>query len=66
MSSPKNKSKEESQIAKTFLERQDDILGRVITGNERLVYQYDPEVKRKSANGRLPISHDQKNVADFF
>jgi len=31
------------------LERQDDILGHVITGDEKWVYQYDPEMKRQSA-----------------
>jgi len=31
------------------LERQDDILGHVITGDEIWVYQYDPEMKRQSA-----------------
>ena len=30
-------------------EGQDDILGRVITGDETWVYQYDPETKRQSA-----------------
>jgi len=37
-SSPKNKSKEESQLTKT-LERKYDILVRVITGDETWVYQ---------------------------
>ena len=43
------KSKEESQFAQDLLERQDDILGRVIIGDETWVYQYDPETKRQSA-----------------
>ena len=29
-------------IFQDLLERQDDILGRVITGDETWVYQYDP------------------------
>ena len=41
---------EQKQRSVTFcqelLERQDDFLGRVITGNETWVYQYDPETKR--------------------
>ena len=36
-------------ICQDLLERQDDILGRVITGDETWVYQYDPEMKRQSA-----------------
>ena len=43
------------------LERQDDILGCVITGDETWVYQYDPEMKRQVHNGRLPLSHNQKS-----
>ena len=31
------------------LGEQDDILGRVITGDETWFYQYDPETKRQSA-----------------
>jgi len=55
-SSPKNKSKEESQFAKTFLERQDDILGHVITGDETWVYQYDHETKWQSAQWKTANS----------
>ena len=33
-------------ICQDLLERQDDILGRVITGDETWVYQYDSETKR--------------------
>jgi len=36
-------------IFQDLLERQDDILGLVITGDETWVYQYDPETKRQSA-----------------
>jgi len=32
-----------------LLEGQDDILGRVITGDRTWVYQYDPETKRQNA-----------------
>ena len=58
-------------------ERQDDILGRVITGGETWVYQYDPETKRQSAqwktanspqpkHSRWSKSKSQNNVAEFF
>ena len=36
-------------ICQDLLERQNDILGRVIIGDETWVYQYDPETKRQSA-----------------
>ena len=36
-------------ICRDLLERQDAILGRVVTGDETWVYQYDPETKRQSA-----------------
>jgi len=39
----------EVTIFQDLPERQDDILGRVITGDETWVYQYDPETKRQSA-----------------
>jgi hypothetical protein len=53
-------------ICHNFLERQDDILGRIVTGDETWVYQYNPETKRKNARQktgqkRLPVPHDQKN-----
>jgi len=58
------------------LERQDSILGRVITGDETWVYQYDPETKRQSAQWKTANStrpkysvrpnQESKNVADFF
>jgi len=50
---PKELTKEQKQrrvtICQDLLERQDDILGRVITGDETWAYQYDPETKRQSA-----------------
>ena len=51
----KTKSKEQSQFAKTF-QRGDDILGRVITGDETWVYQYDPETKWQSAQWKTANS----------
>ena len=36
-------------ICQYLLERQDGILGRVITGDETWVYKYDPETKRQIA-----------------
>ena len=46
-------------ICQDLLEKQDDILGRVITGDVTWVCQYDPETKRqstqwKTANSPLP------------
>jgi len=38
------------------LERQDDILGHVITGDETWVYQYDPETKWHSAQWKTANS----------
>ena len=50
---PKELTEEQKQrrvtICQDLLERQDDILGHVITGDETWVYQYDPERKRQSA-----------------
>ena len=50
---PKELNKEQKQrrvtICQDLLERQDDILGHVITGDETWVYQYDPETKWQSA-----------------
>jgi hypothetical protein len=37
------------KIFQDLLERQNDILDRVITGDETWVYQYDPETKRQIA-----------------
>jgi len=43
-------------ICQDLLERQDDILGRVIIGDETCVYQYDPETKRQSAQWKTANS----------
>jgi len=43
-------------ICQDLLERQDDILGHVITGDETWVYQYDPERKRQSAQWKTANS----------
>ena len=58
-SSPKNKSKEVT-IFQDILERQDDILSRVITGDETWVYQYDPETKRQSVQWKTANSSRPK------
>jgi len=36
-------------ISQDLLERQDDTLAHVITGDETWVYQYDPKMKQQSA-----------------
>ena len=67
----------ELTICQILLERQDDILGHVITDDETWVYQYDPEMKRQSAQWETVNSpqpkkillfqmKSQNNVADFF
>jgi len=43
-------------ICQDLSERQDDILGHVITGDEIWVYQYDPETKRQSAQWKTANS----------
>jgi len=77
---PMELSEEQKQrsftICQDLLERQDDILGRVITGYETWIYQYDPETKRQSAQWKTANSPrpkipsveitSQNNVADFF
>ena len=78
---PKELTEEQKQrrvtICQDLLERQDDILGRVITGDETWVYQYDPETKRQSAQWKTANSpttkkipsvqiKSQKKVGDFF
>ena len=78
---PKELAEEQKQrrvtICQDLSERQDDILGRVITGDETWVYQHDPETKRqnaqwKTANSPRPKKNpsvqikSQNNVADFF
>jgi len=61
---PKELTKEQKQrrvtICQDLLERQDDILGRVITGDETWVYQYDPEMKRQSAHWKTANSPQPK------
>ena len=78
---PKELTEEQKQrrvtICQDLLERQDDILGRVITGDETWVYQYDPETNRKNASWKTVNSprpkkgpsvqnKSQNSVADFF
>ena len=57
---PKELTEEQKQrrvtICQDLLERQDDILGRVITGDETWVYQYDPERKQQSAQWKTANS----------
>jgi len=57
---PKELNKEQKQrrvtICQDLLERQDDILGHVITGDETWVYQYDPETKWQSAQWKTANS----------
>ena len=48
-------------ICQDLLERQDDILGREITGDETWVYQYDPEMKWQSAQWKTANSPQPKN-----
>ena len=47
-------------ICPNLLERQDDILGCVITGDETWVYQYDPETKQQSAQWKTANSPQPK------
>ena len=62
---PKELTEEQKQrrvtICQDFLERQDDILGCVIIGDETWVYQYDPERKRQSAQWKTANSPRPKN-----
>jgi len=64
---PKELSKEQKQrrvtIFQDLLERQDHILGHVITGDETWVYQYDPETKRQTAHWKTANSPQPKNYA---
>ena len=57
---PKEFTKEQKQrrvtICQDLLESQDDILGHVIAGDETWVYQYDPEMKRQSAQWKTANS----------
>jgi len=62
---PKELTEEQKQIrvtiCKDLLERQDDILGHVITGDETLVYQYDPGTKRQNAQRKTANSSQPNN-----
>jgi len=62
---PKELTEEQKQrrvtVCQDHLERQDDILGLVITGDETGVYQYDPETKRQSAQWKTVNSAQPKN-----
>jgi len=57
---PKELTEEQKQrrvtICQDLLERQDDILGHVIAGDETWVYQYDPEMKQQSAQWKTANS----------
>ena len=57
---PKELTEEQKQrrvtICQDLFERQDDILGRVITGDETWVYQYDPAMKWQSAQWKTANS----------
>ena len=57
---PKELTEEQKQRRVTtcqdLLERQDDILGHVITGDETWVYQYDPETKQQNAQWKTANS----------
>jgi len=63
---PKELTEEQKQrrvtICQDLLERQDDILGRVIIGDETWVYQYDPETKRQSAQWKTANSSRPKKI----
>jgi len=57
---PKELTEEQKQrrvtICQDLSERQDDILGHVITGDETCVYQYDPETKWQSVQWKTANS----------
>jgi len=57
---PKELTEDQKQrrvtICQDLLERQDDIFGRVITGDETWVYQYNSETKRQSAQRKTANS----------
>ncbi|KAF6288416.1 hypothetical protein mRhiFer1_009149 [Rhinolophus ferrumequinum] len=62
---PKELTDEQKQrrveVCQDLLERQDDVLGRVITGDETWVYQYDTETKYQSAQWKSASSPQTKN-----
>jgi hypothetical protein len=57
---PKEHTEEQKQrrvkIPQDLSEKQDDIFGHVITGDETLVYQYKPETKQQSAKWKAASS----------
>ena len=61
---PKEFTKEQKQrrvtICQDLLDRQDDILGCVITADETWVYQYNPETKWQSAQWKTANSPQPK------
>ena len=63
---PKELTEERKQrrvtICQDLLERQDNILGCVITGEETWVYQYDLETKRQSAQWKTANSPRPKKL----
>ena len=63
---PKKLNEEQKQrivtIGQDLLERQDDILGHFITGDEKWVYQYDPETKQQSAQWKTANSPQPKQL----
>jgi len=73
---PKELTEEQKQrrvtICQDLWERQGDILGRVITGDETWAYRYDPETKRQGAQWKMTKKISsvqikrQSNVADFL
>ena len=66
---PKTLAEEQKQrrvtIFQDLLERQDDILGRVITGDQTWVYQYDPETKRLSSQSKTANSPRPKMFRQY-
>jgi len=63
---PKDLTEEQKQrrvtICQDLSERQDEVLGRVITGDETWVNQYDPETKRQSAQWKTANSPRPKKI----
>jgi len=62
---PKELTEEQKQrrvtICQDILERQDDVLGRVITDDETSFYQYDPETKQQCAQRKADNFPRPKN-----
>jgi len=61
---PKKPTEEQKQrrvkICQDLLERQDDILGHIITGDETWDYQHDPEMKWQNAQWKTANSSQPK------